>query len=243
MYKNIEKLFRTGYLGPFSLPDIKLPLLIADIERYASHCAWPGNNYSNALDQLPWFKSFHSLSTPFLDTALHPDLLSIVHNTFQNKPTKLWGVAPLVKKAGAVHPWHSDIETRCWPTLTIWLGLKGVNKDTSLQLISHTHKLEKTPDVLRKEGVPVGSNVEVLSAAKELCTDCELIIPDMKDGDYMILLGSLWHGTHNTSSNTRYAVTLQYSDINADIRVPLNFEKPVHWHKQKPYCYRTNIDN
>lgn len=32
-----------------------------------------------------------------------------------------------------------------------WPGLKGVSESTSLQVISHTHKTETTPDVLRKE--------------------------------------------------------------------------------------------
>ncbi len=122
----------------------------------------------------------------------------------------------------------------------MWLGLKGVNKCTSLQIISHTHKLSATPDMLRKQGRPMRSNEEVLRAAQALDPDCELIIPEMKDGDYIILWGSLWHGTHNSSSHSRYAATLQYSDADANIRIPLNFEKPVRWHKQKPRCYSTD---
>jgi len=238
--EDTERLFRLGYLGPFNLPDINLPSLTDAIDHHTPHLAWPNRNYSRDLDQRPWFKSFHSLSPEFLDVAFHPDILAILHKTFQNRPTKLWGVAPLVKRAGVTHAWHSDIETRCWPTLTVWLGLKGVNKNTSLQVISHTHELIKTPDALRKQGIPMHSNEEVLRAAQELNPNCELIVPEMKDGDYIIFWGSMWHGTHNTSSDSRYAATLQYSEVDANIRVPLNFEKPVHWHSQKPRCYRTD---
>lgn len=238
-----EKLFRLGYLGPFSLPGLDLARLTDAIDRYTPHLAWPGKNYSEALERRPWFKSFHSLSPEFLNVARHPDILKIVHNAFENRPTKLWGVAPLVKRAGVTHAWHSDIETRCWPTLTVWLGIKGVNKNTSLQVISRTHELIKTPDIIRKQGIPMQSNKDVLRAAQTLNSDCELIIPDMNDGDYIIFWGSLWHGTHNTSTDSRYAATLQYSDAEANIRIPLNFEKPVRWHTQKPRCYSTDSIN
>lgn len=237
MNEEAEKLVELGYLGPFSLSGIDLAHLTDTIDQHIMHLAWPNQNYSRDLDQRPWFKSFHSLAPEFVDLARHPDLLKIVHNSFPGRPTKLWGVAPLVKQAGAVHRWHSDIETRCWPTLTAWVGLKGVSESASLQLISHTHKLSVTPDVLRKQGQPMETSAQVLSAARALNPACELIIPDMKDGDCIMFLGAMWHGTHNTSSDTRYAVTLQYSDADADVRVPMNFEKPVLWHTQEPRCY------
>lgn len=240
MDEETERLLKLGYLGPFSLPGLDLARLTDAIDRHTPQLAWPNKNYSKDLEHRPWFKSFHSLAPEFLDVARHPDILKIVHNAFSDRPTKLWGVAPLVKRAGVTHAWHSDIETRFWPTLTVWLGLKGVTKNTSLRIISHTHKLTTAPNTLRNQGRSMQSNEEVLSAAQALEPSCELIIPEMKDGDCIILWGSLWHGTHNSSSNTRYAATFQYSDAGADIRIPLNFEKPVRWHKQKPRCYRTD---
>lgn len=219
------------------MPGLDLDRLTNEMDRHMPQLAWPGQNYARELTHKPWFKSFHSLAPDFVELARHPKLLQLVHDAFPDRPTKLWGVAPLVKQAGAVHRWHSDIETRCWPTLTVWVGLKGVNKSTSLQVISHTHKLAATPDVLRNKGIPMQSSEDVLKAAKELNPACELIVPEMTDGDCIAFFGTLWHGTHNTSSNARYAVTIQYSEEGAEVQVPMNFEKPVQWHNQQPCCY------
>ena len=83
---------------------------------------------------------------------------------------------------------------------------------------------------------------QVLQAARALDPACELVVPKMKDGDCMIFLGTMWHGTHNTSTRDRYAVTLQYSDVATEVKVPMNFEMPVRWHSQKPEYVNLEVD-
>lgn len=78
-----------------------------------------------------------------------------------------------------------------------------------------------------EKNVPTQSSEEVLKAARERDPDCKLIVSEMRDGDCIAFFGTPWHGTHNTSSNARYAVTLQYSGEETNVRVPMNFAKPV----------------
>ena len=137
----------------------------------------------------------------------------------------LWGVDLLHRPPNAVHPWHCDIES-CAPGggfASIWIGLNNTSQASSLNFITGTHKLGKTIQEeaslhgVRRKDV---SGKVALGWAQRLEPRAELIAPDMKDGDALVIDGRLWHGTHNTrSSGTRTALLLQYAAADRPVRI------------------------
>ncbi|NNE35054.1 MAG: cupin domain-containing protein [Rhodothermales bacterium] len=57
--------------------------------------------------------------------------------------------------------------------------------------------------------------------ARRFDPDCELIRPDMSDGDAILFDGRLWHGSDNTNRRgVRTALLLQYASPETPIRIP-----------------------
>src|SRR5262245_62869447 len=57
----------------------------------------------------------------------------------------LWGVSVVERTPGAVHPWHTDIESAA-PSggfATVWVGLENTTVDSALQLIRGSHRFGK----------------------------------------------------------------------------------------------------
>jgi quercetin dioxygenase-like cupin family protein len=171
-----------------------------------------------------WDKGQAIASRPFFEAASHPAIAQRV-TALLGENVLLWGASIVPQPPGSAHPWHTDIEAALagGRTLTVWIGLENCSRDAALRLVARSHRLGATVQQVRAElGRSRGelSEAELLAAARARDPGCELVTPDMTDGEALFIDGRLWHGTHNRSGRTRKALLLQYATPEAAIRIP-----------------------
>ncbi|MEX0684770.1 MAG: cupin domain-containing protein [Balneolales bacterium] len=172
-----------------------------------------------------WDKSYAASFPEYYSIASKPEILDVVA-AILGDDIMLWGSSLVVRKPGKVHPWHSDIETTggIGRTVSVWVGLDYVNKNSSLQVISHSHSLGVSIQELRQKEALNRNAItpnQVLSWAKELDSRCKLVACSMKNGDALFFDGNTWHGTDNINlMGTRVALLLQYATPDRPIRIP-----------------------
>lgn len=136
----------------------------------------------------------------------------------------LWGASLVQRVPGQAHPWHSDLEV--WnaserDAISVWIGIEGTCAQTSLQLISGTHKLgisvqEAAQHLARAERT--GANL--LAIAQQAMASPALETAACQDGEAAFFVGSTWHGTLNTTDLPRTALLLQYARAGWAVRQP-----------------------
>ncbi|MEN8144998.1 MAG: cupin domain-containing protein [Gemmatimonadota bacterium] len=192
---------------------------------------------------LDWEKGHAAGSRRYYEIGTHPAITKVVAPLLGGDVI-LWGASIVRRTPGAVHAWHSDIES-CAPlgkTVSVWLGLENTTRDSSLQLIPRTHLFGKTVQEVRQqkgEDAATATADIVLGWALETDERCELITPDMTDGEAVFFDGRLWHGSHNLLDRTRKALLLQYATPDTPIHIPdLNYlDWPFHKIEQpRPAC-------
>ena len=173
---------------------------------------------------LNWWKGRAATDPFYARLASDERILNLLRPILGNDIV-LWGVDLAHRPPDAVHPWHCDIES-CAPGggfASIWIGLNNTSQASSLNFITRTHKLGKTvQEEASRHGVRRKDirREDVLEWARRLDPDAQLITPDMKDGEALVIDGRLWHGTHNTrSSGTRSAILLQYAAADRPVRI------------------------
>lgn len=192
---------------------------------------------------LDWNKGQAASSRVFFEVGRHPAIVEQVE-ALLGPDIMLWGASMQDRPPGAIHPWHSDIESSVLPgkTVSVWIGIENTNRDSSLQIIPYSHRLGVTVQQLRyelgktRDGT---TNDDVVTWARARDERSQLRNLDMSDGEGVVLDGQLWHGSRNLFSETRRALLLQYATPDAAIRIPdLNY---LDWPFQqfslpKPAC-------
>jgi len=218
----IETFTSLGFGGPFAL------FTLEECRKILAH----------ELDRtrpppLHWWKGRAATDPFYAKLACDKRILNLLRPMLGNDIV-LWGVDVLHRPPNAVHPWHCDIES-CSPEggfASIWIGLNNTSEASSLNFITRTHKLGKTIQEeasrhgLRRKDI---RREDALGWAQHLDPSAELIAPDMKDGEALIIDGRLWHSTHNTrNSGTRTALLLQYAAADRPVRIydPRSLEWP-----------------
>jgi len=215
-----ERFDRDGYAGP-------IPLL-AEEERRAFLRHVESGKHPAPLD---WAKGRAATDRVIYALAARPFLLKLL-KPLLGQNIILWGAQVLRRKPGQVHPWHSDIES-CSPDgrfVSVWVGLRGTSRASSLQLISGSHTFRKSIQEVRCEG---GTSRDALDAdmllgwARQKNAGAELVEFDMTDGVALFFDGRLWHGSHNRNpERERMALLLQYAAADQVIRIPEGYEWP-----------------
>ncbi|UCG72465.1 MAG: cupin domain-containing protein [Chromatiales bacterium] len=150
----------------------------------------------------------------------------------------LWGARLIIRRPKGVHPWHSDAESASSSGFaSVWVGLTGTTRDTSLKLVPGSHKF----------GAPIQQLATENNVAREDITDqviadwsttygprSQIAQTDLGNGDALIFDGRLWHGSDNTTlARFRTCLLLQYARADVPVRVPDN---DYSW----PWEYRAN---
>ena len=66
---------------------------------------------------------------------------------------------------------------------------------------------------------------------------CKLKKFYLKNGEFIIWSGRIWHSTLNQSSRIRQSIILQYCTPNNKVKIPTNFNYPnTAWSKTEPPC-------
>ena len=171
-----------------------------------------------------WFKGRGASSRVFYDLSVHPAILRVVTGLL-GEDVMLWGASLLVRRPGAVHPWHSDIETADLRgrTVTVWVGLEHTRRDSSLTLIPYSHRFgTSVQEVRHQQGKGRGdtTNEDVLGWARDRDPRSEVVTRGISDGEALFFDGRIWHSSNNAFSRTRRALLLQYATPDAEIRIP-----------------------
>ena len=205
---------RDGFLGPVRL------FSPAECERIAA--------YLRVQDHpvpADWPKG-RAVSERFLyDLATAPALLRLV-TSLLGEDVVLWGAGAVVRRPGAVHPWHSDIESS-HPEgrfVTAWIGIEHTSRESALQLLSRSHRLGKTVQQARAERGwrrEEATAERMLAAAREADPETAMVQPEMTNGDALLFDGRLWHGSDNSrKAGRRVALLLQYAAADQAVRIP-----------------------
>ena len=185
---------------------------------------------------LDWFKGRAITGSLYSDLARRPEVLAPVR-ALLGPAVMLWGASPLRSAPGYIHPHHVDIETALTGagTVTVWIGLEGTSRDSSLRFVAGSHRFsEPLQQVAHDAGRHRGEfgEDEVLAWAAARDPAAAIVSLDVADGEAVIFDGRLWHGSRNTTAMTRRAVLLQFAVPTTPIRIPDfgEFEWPFRFH-------------
>lgn len=222
-----------GFVGPFPTVPAK------DCHQFLKASGDPTKN-----PPLDWEKGHAASSRAFYEIASNPAIIDVV-SALLGDDVMLWGASIQCRPPGAIHPWHSDIESSLAPvgaTVSVWLGLQNTTAASSLFVIPRSHcfgvsiqELRQRSDI-RRDAV---TDAHVTQWAQERDSRSHLLKLEMTDGEALFFDGRLWHATHNLYHQTRHALLLQYATPETAIRIPdLNYlDWPFQQFSQpKPPC-------
>ena len=117
-----------------------------------------------------------------------------------------------------------------------WLNL---NENTPLSIITKSHLINTAPKELENTKlIDLNDDTSVLNEARKIDPECEIKEFRLKEGEFIIWSGRLWHKTSNTSKTARDSMILQYCTTNNQVKIPKNYEYPdTKWSKKKPICF------
>lgn len=173
---------------------------------------------------IDWFKGYAANSPAFYNIGTNPKILEVVRSLL-GEDVMLWGAQVVNRAPNSMHPWHTDIEASdpSCKTVSVWIGLKHTNSESSLTVVPYSHRFGKTLQEVRGQfGKSRGEtkNHHVECWAQSYHPKSSLMRPLMADGDALFFDGRLWHASHNFFHETRRALILQYATADTEIRIP-----------------------
>lgn len=215
-----------GYLGPYTLFEGD------HINHVLKRCY---SNLSNLM--LPTTLARHNYIKEMAALAMHSGFVQKLV-TLLGEDILLWGSQIIKQKPFHKHRFHCDAEFSAIEGISIWLGVKNVISEESFSVISGSHLFSTSPQELsEKEGLDLYDAKAVEAAAKKFNPESRLLKLKITDGQFILLHGKLWHGTHNPSKMPRYAINLRYTIPSAKVRISKNGRLPdTTWSKQQPLC-------
>ena len=213
----------SGFVGPFPLFNKK-------------ECRTILRRLEHSPPASDWFKGKATTSRVAYEIATHPGILDRVAEILGDD-IMLWGTSVVRRRAGFIHPWHSDIESsnESGRTVSVWIGLANTNANSSLVVASRSHRL---PESVQERAAKAGMRrddirtSDILAWAHEAEPQSQIVHLAARDGEVILFHGRLWHGSHNTNRlKKRTALLLQYATPETPIRIPVfkEFEWPFHF--------------
>jgi quercetin dioxygenase-like cupin family protein len=207
-----EQFAEMGFLGPLrvlSKRDCRRFLRAVDLRPQAP---------------LDWEKGIAATSRAYYEIATRPEILDVVSELLGGE-TILWGASIVRRVPNAEHPWHSDIETSDPEsrTVSVWIGLEQTTPESSLLVLSRSHRFGVTVQQVRHENGTARDETrldDLVGWAREHDPRSQLVRLRATDGEALFFDGRLWHGTRNVSRRTRRALLLQFATPGTAIRIP-----------------------
>jgi hypothetical protein len=221
---------KNGWVGTFPLlskTGVEDASAISD--RSAGKFKVPGNNPFSFLIK-PWFKSMHAKIPEYREIAGHPFIVEKIASLLGDDVI-VWGTTTTRRVTGQKHRWHVDVEHNHWKGVSVFLGLKGTTKLSSLSVIAGSQNLKVMPQTLN-----INDNDEVLAYCRQTNKDCELVTVDINEGEFFLFDGPIWHSSDNKSEGERTAMIIQYSTPDYKIKIPKSWNEPIQWHPSRPPC-------
>jgi mannose-6-phosphate isomerase-like protein (cupin superfamily) len=172
-----------------------------------------------------WDKGLAVVSPAFYALATNERIIELV-TALIGKDVLLWGASLQMRGPGAVHPWHTDIESADpdGETASVWIGLVNTNPASSLKVAPYSHEfgapLQRVMQEQGKQREEV-TDADVALWARDRHPGSGVVRVDARDGDAIVFDGRLWHGSENFNrAGTRQAALLQYATPRRPIRIP-----------------------
>lgn len=191
-----------------------------------------------------WYKNTHLLIQEVAAPGLQPEILQRLQGIL-GEDLLLWG-AEIIVKQGTSHRWHVDVEHTVWEGTTAWLGLANVGADNTMKIIPGSHRFGASPQELAtRHGVTIENDEQLLSLARRVQPDAQIVTMDLRPGDFFIFAGSSWHASHDVSPKRRTAIIYQYCKPSARVRIPQNYDPPdpKFYPAQPPVMLASGQDN
>ncbi|WP_207422768.1 phytanoyl-CoA dioxygenase family protein [Desertivirga brevis] len=214
----------TGYWGPFDLLN----------SSGAKEIIRQFGNFSDRL--LPWLKGRHTINPVIADLACHPSIIDQI-TPILGQDILLSGCQIIKQAPGKKLSWHIDLEHSEWEGISVWVALENVIPGKSMTLITGSQDFDFTPDDLKLQGKDLSNNEKVEAIAREIDPDTRLVDLSIKDGQFFVFEGRLWHATQNPTDKPRYALLLQYCRPDQKVKAVLDINYPhIKFHSFKPEC-------
>ena len=217
---------RNGWVGPFDLCAADEAARLAGVCEAALQ-RFDRLEHEAAVDPAagpaPWRKSLHTQVAALYDLSIDPSIVDRVCSIL-GPDVLAWGALPKVAAPGNRHRWHVDIEHTAWTGVSAFVGLAGMSMETSLTLVSGSHRVTSTP-----QDLGLDDDEAVAGHCRGAAQPGDLVTLLVREGQFFLFDGRLWHGSHNTSDRTRISIILQYCDPSARVRRPLAWSQPLAW--------------
>jgi mannose-6-phosphate isomerase-like protein (cupin superfamily) len=190
---------------------------------------------------LDWPKGIAASDRLFCDLATDPALVALIRPLLGDDLV-LWGATIIERAPGAVHHWHTDIEssTPDGRFVSVWIGVENAARASALKLVARSHTFgAPIQQVAHENGVRRGQVVDEMVAAwaRGRHPMAGIVQPEVSDGDAILFDGRMWHSSHNTlTDGRRFAVLLQYAAAGTPLFIPdfNQLEWPFRFTAQRP---------
>ena len=250
--REIARFEHEGWVGPFDLlSEEQCADLGPELERcFAQTRGYfypdriePGRSY---YDKTPWFQSLHALSPMISSIGQRREIVDRVTQLL-GEDVLLWGGIRFGQGPGESLHWHTDTEFDHVEGVSIWLGAQNVTPDNALKIIPGSETLQPDPERLQSDGEltmeDLVSDDLALSLARKRLPDARIVRPAVRDGQFFIFKGKLWHASDNPAGDYRIAMGLRYSPASCAVRTPLTYLHPIQWDPTPPPCILVNGEN
>ena len=175
-------------------------------------------------EHFDWDKDGAVSNRAFYEVAVHPTITDVVQQRL-GPDAVLWGASVHERPPGAVHPWHSDIESvRAGDaTLAVWIGMENSTDGRALRLVPGSHRFDMPfQRAAAEHGVRRGeaTDDDVETWARGLGGGSSIVVSSVGEGEAVFFDGRVWHGTVNETDVPRSALLLQYVRADRPIRMP-----------------------
>ena len=214
-HPDLDAFARDGFAGPVQ---IYSPEECSDLFRRVTSSGKPRPK--------DWGKGQGAANESYYRAASDPRLLDLV-TPILGPNVILWGIRTVIKAAGEVHAFHTDIEASS-PTgrfVSIWVGLNNTGPKSGLKFVAGSHLFGKAVQQMELEkGLADVGEDTIVEWARQFTDNPDLVQPDVKDGSAIVFDGRVWHGSHNVGAALRRtALLIQYAAADEPVYIPKDF--------------------
>ena len=188
---------------------------------------------------LDWAKGCAVTDRLIYDIAAKPDLIALLHPHL-GEEIVLWGAQVIRRERGTRHPWHTDVESAAPDArvISVWIGIRNASRESGLLFIAGSqHFGRSVQEVLAGlgENRDTIADARMIEIARTIDPAAIIVQPDAQDGAALLFDGRVWHsGRHESASETRIALLLQYAS--ADCSIPMPADGGHRW----PFRFSTS---
>ena len=210
-----------GFLEPF-------PLLSS------RECGAVIGDASRTAPEMSWLKGLHEFDSACTRAARSPVLIEIVRELLGDEVI-LWSAQLIEQAPGVRHRWHADFEAMTWPTVDVWIGLRGVGSNSFLSAYERSHRWGVAPQEVSPELDLLDDDIVTREAGRIDPLSRRRDFP-MAVGEALVFDGRIWHASHTSGTAVRSALLLQYSPASAEPRILTGLKPMPMWSAQQPAC-------